>query len=232
MRFFGIFTSLLLLLTLQSCGLLDFGIGDVIEENPSSPSAPKLALTTDDIFTMEGDTFSMKALTTTGEVYPYPVFWATEHDSVLVVKDNVFYALSEGETTVTAVSVEDLSRATCTVSVLPKWTAPAQQPFETVVLADVRVNGKYFDPETMRVAAFFHSECCAFAEPMEANGIQYVRFRVRSEFLPVTDGDPEQIRFAVHLPGTLQYEFFDQTCDYDGETHGTLGKLFKLSVNF
>lgn len=229
---------MVILLVMPSCGLLDFNLGYEGEEGSGVYEKDVLNFSKDVYYVMEGDTFRLSALNQKGDIFPDAIFWSTHDDSVATVVDNVFYALSEGETTVTALSVTDLQRAQSIIAVLPLWKHPGRQPYETVILADIDVNGRPYDPATMKVCAMMGGRCCALGEVCEVpasdghEAVRYTRFRVSSEMLPPEDSDDyyQEIRFAVYIPGEFDFDYFDQSIPYDGETHGTPSHLIKFTI--
>ena len=228
----GTLWAVVIILATTSCGLLDFNLGIEGEEGSEVYEKDLLCFSKDIFYVMEGDTFQLAALNQKGAAFPDAVFWSTLDDSVATVIDNVFYALSEGETTVTALSVTDLQRVQGTIAVLPLWKHPGRQPFETVILADIDVNGRPYDPATMKVCAMLGGRCCALGELCETAGHRYTRFRVSSEMVPPEGDDDyfQDIRFAVYIPKEYDFDYFDQTIPYDGETHGTLTNPVPLTI--
>lgn len=228
----GSLWAVVVILATTSCGILDFNLGFEGEEGSGVYEKDLLSFSKDVYYVMEGDTFQLAALNQKGAPFPDAVFWTTHDDSVATVIDNVFYALSEGETTVTALSVTDLQRAQSTIAVLPLWKHPGRQPFETVIVADIDAGGRPFDPATMKVCAMLGGRCCALGELCETAGRRYTRFRVSSEMIPPEGDDDyfQDIRFAVYIPSEFAFDYFDQTVPYDGETHGSLSHPVLLTI--
>lgn len=228
----GSLWAVVVILATTSCGILDFNLGLEGEEGSGVYEKDLLSFSKDVYYVMEGDTFQLAALNQKGDTFPDAVFWTTHDDSVATVIDNVFYALSEGETTVTALSVTDLQRAQSTIAVLPLWKHPGRQPFETVIFADIDAGGRPFDPAMMKVCAMLGGRCCALGELCETAGRRYTRFRVSSEMIPPEGDDDyfQDIRFAVYIPSEFAFDYFDQTVPYDGETHGSLSHPVLLTI--
>lgn len=228
----GSLWAVVVILATTSCGILDFNLGFEGEEGSGVYEKDLLSFSKDVYYVMEGDTFQLAALNQRGAPFPDAVFWTTHDDSVATVIDNVFYALSEGETTVTALSVTDLQRAQSTIAVLPLWKHPGRQPFETVIFADIDAGGRPFDPATMKVCAMLGGRCCALGELCETAGRRFTRFRVSSEMIPPEGDDDyfQDIRFAVYIPSEFAFDYFDQTIPYDGETHGSLSHPVLLTI--
>lgn len=221
----------LLLVPMQSCGILDFEVGTEVdiddEDGGTGGEAFVLNLPADEFYVMVGDTFQLSALTNGGRPYGGSVFWTTEHDSVVSVLDGIFYANGEGETTVMALSTYPVVRTQALIIALPRWSSPGRQPYETIVVADLDVAGRPYDPETMRVAAYFNDVCAAVAEPLRVGTRWLARFRVASEALPAATQD---ITFRIHLFHDFQYGIMTETVPFDGETHGTPSRPIVLSI--
>ena len=201
---------LLSLLALTSCGLME------MDEQVEFP-VTELTLDRDTVCVMVGDRFALT-----------PVI---KPDSVSV-EDNVFTAKTAGWALVRAISVSQQLEDSCWVEVMPRWEDNRYEyPHEMMVYADVTVDGQPFDPETMMLGAFVEDQLRGIGVLKESNGIRYVSFRVGSDMMEYNtdpDGYNETIRFRVYLKRQLRYKEFPQTIEFDGQTHGTLNRLFEL----
>ena len=212
-----------------SCGLMDM-------EEQQELVATQMQLGRDSLYIMVGDTLALQPEFTPDSVTVSDIYWASSAPDVLSVADNVFTARSAGWALVTAVSVARRLEDSCHVCVMPRWESMARQyPHEMMVYADVSVGGRPFTPDEMVLGAFVDDELRGIGEGMEWKGRQYVRFRIGSETAAVDPDNPddesdEVVTFRVYHRSRLAYEEFPQKLNYDGETHGTLSSLFKLSI--
>lgn len=211
--------------SLGSCGIIDFDF----DENIDHKSV--MHLDHDEVYVMVGDQFSLTPVFEVDSLSNTAVYFVSLDNEVVTMTDNVATAVGEGETYITALSVMSNSLDSCLVHVMPVWqVTPSNYAYETLVYADIDVNGKPYDPKTMVVAAFMNNECRAVGEPMETAGVKYTRFRVYGTTPSGYGNGSDEIQFRVYLREKLDYEFFQQRLDFDGETHGSLTNLFKLSL--
>jgi hypothetical protein len=220
-----IITFLPFLLSLASCGLMEM-------DEQTDVVATQMTLQRDTLYIMVGDRLELHPVFTPDSVTVSDVLWTSSADSVLTVSNNVFTGMSEGWSTVRAVSVQRHLEDSCHVYVMKRWENTAREyPYEMMVYATVTVHGQPFNPETMMLGAFVDDEMRGAGELMEWKGRQYVRFRVGSE-LPFynPDGIEETVTFRVYHRQELRYETFTQTILYDGEAHGSLSNLFPLTL--
>jgi hypothetical protein len=219
--------ALLALLPLlsASCDLME--MDDQVDIIPT-----EMSLGRDTLYIMVGDQIELQPTFSPDSVTVNDVLWTSSADSVLSINNNVFTGISEGWTTVQAISVSHNLIDSCHVNVMKRWESAAREyPYEMMVYAAVTVHGQPFNPETMMLGAFVDDEMRGASELMEWKGRQYVRFRVGSE-LPFynPDGIEETVTFRVYHRQELRYEAFPQTILYDGEAHGSLSNLFALTL--
>lgn len=216
---------LLSLLALTSCGLME------MDEQVEFP-VTELTLDRDTVCVMVGDRFALTPVIKPDSVTVDDVFWLSSNERVVGVEDNVFTAKTAGWALVRAISVSQQLEDSCWVEVMPRWEDNRYEyPHEMMVYADVTVDGQPFDPETMMLGAFVEDQLRGIGVLKESNGIRYVSFRVGSDMMEYNtdpDGYNETIRFRVYLKRQLRYKEFPQTIEFDGQTHGTLNRLFEL----
>lgn len=207
-----------------SCGLMDMEQEETV--------ATEMSLDRDTVYIMVGDQFTLTPRFSPATDALAYVYWSSSADSVVSISDNVFTGLSEGWSMVRATSVSGLLQDSCWVGVMPRWEPTVRQyPYEMLVYAEVTVHGLPFNPETMILGAFVDDEMRGSGELMTWKGRQYVRIRVGSDISYVDpNGVNETVSFRVYLKQQLRFEEFPQTLDFDGEAHGTLTNLYKISL--
>lgn len=220
-----IITFLPFLLSLASCGLMEM-------DEQTDVVATQMTLQRDTLYIMVGDRLELHPVFTPDSVTVSDVLWTSSADSVLTVSNNVFTGMSEGWSTVRAVSVQRHLEDSCHVYVMKRWESMAREyPYEMMVYAAVTVHGQPFNPETMMLGAFVDDEMRGAGELMEWKGRQYVRFRIGSDMAYYDpDGIEETVTFRVYHRQELRYETFTQTILYDGEAHGSLSNLVELTL--
>ncbi len=220
-----IITFLPFLLSLASCGLMEM-------DEQTDVVATQMTLQRDTLYIMVGDRLELHPVFTPDSVTVSDVLWTSSADSVLTVSNNVFTGMSEGWSTVRAVSVQRHLEDSCHVNVMKRWEIMAREyPYEMMVYAAVTVHGQPFNPETMMLGAFVDDEMRGAGELMEWKGRQYVRFRIGSDMAYYDpDGIEETVTFRVYHRQELRYETFTQTILYDGEAHGSLSDLVELTI--
>ena len=201
------------LVTIVSCGLVDYEFDEVLQDRYH------MQLDHDTLYIMEGDTFALSPIYT-----PYlsngDVFWAVD-DSILCVNDNNIIANRVGESYVTAYSSVQSLKDSCYVRVMPKWEcSPYDYPDEMIVNARVLVNGAFFDPSRMQIAAFVGDECRGVGVVKTYGDNKFVQFRI-SGVLNMND-DIEIVRFRLYIRDMLVCTYFPLKMLFDGETHGTI----------
>lgn len=215
--------SLSLLLSLGSCGIVEFD--EVLLESADM----KLNLTT--AYLMVGDTLDLKPVFTPDSVKVGDVYLYTSNDTVLIKEGNRLIANMEGSSTVTAVSMLYQKSDSCHVFVMPRWEFDYHDyPHSTVVYADVELPDREFDPSTMTLSAWVADEIRGIGVVRYVKGTRYIEMRVYGLEDKLDISNPDKISFRLYDPKTFTLYIFPQRLDYDGETHGVPGNLFKLSL--
>jgi len=212
----------------SSCGLIDMDTDENVQQ------AYEMSLGRDTVYAMVGDSFMVKPVFTPEIVSNVEIFWFADYDSIIRVINDTIVAVGEGKSFLHGISVQDVKEDSTLVIVMPEWTyQPYNWPYETVVYANVRLNGEPL-PAYMKVAAFVGDECRGIGEKKNWNGISYTQFRIGSEMFSYPDPTSddiyinETIRFVLYDPETHMLSELDETMTFDGETHGTISNLYKM----
>lgn len=213
-----LFASIVTMITIVSCGLVDFEFDENLQDHYS------MRLNKDTVYIMVGDTFSLSPVYTPA-LSNGDVFWAVS-DSVLTMEDNNIVASSVGSTYIKAFSSVQNLKDSCYIKVMPRWEcSPYDFQDEMIVNAKVMVNGQLFDPKTMKVAAFVDDECRGVGVLKKYGDKEFVQFRIWGHLY---DGDNfESVRFRVYIKDKLLCDYFPLKMVFDGETHGSL-EQFKI----
>ena len=211
------FYLLTLLPLLTSCG--DFYEFD----QQSAVEAGEMVLGRDEIYLLKGDEFTIPVSITPEEISNQEVFWYSENEDVITVENGQVKAIGVGTSIITAISVSEQLKATCTVHVLPIWhIIPENYPRDMVVYARMILGGQPL-PTDVKVAAMCGDEIRGVGIRRNRQGIEYMEIRVYSNS-PLG----ETIRFVAYKPGTGIVNF-TRTLSFDEETHGTLSNLLVIS---
>lgn len=207
-----------------SCGILDFELDENVQ------TAYDMQIERDTIYVMHGESFRLSVNFTPDSVSNKEIYWQVQHDSVVFVHGNDMLALSEGETWLYAISVQDRIADSCLVNVIPQWDVTAYEyPYEMVVNAEVKVGGQ--DPTAdMKIGAFCGSELRGVGEWKVYQGRKFMQFRIYGHYMDQNSGLRERIRFRLYDSTRHQLRTFSTYIDYDGETHGTLSDLLELHL--
>ncbi len=211
-------------LSLTSCGLMEMDTEELV--------AVGMKLDRDSLYIMVGDQLELTPIFSPDTVTQSGILWTTSDEDVLAVSGGVYTAVSPGWAQVRAVNTSYMLEDSCMVCVMPRWETTGREfPYEMLVYADVTVGGQPFNPETMMLAAFVDDDLRGTGQLLEWKGKSYVRFRVGSEMRGTdSGGNNEVVSFRVYYRREHRYDVFPQSLDYDGEAHGTLSNLYKLSI--
>ena len=226
-RIFSYIASLLAIasatLQLVSCGIMEL-------EEQEQIVAMEMMLERDSVFIMVGDDFTLQPTFKPDSVTVSDIFWSSEADSVLSVKDGHLVGESEGTVWVYATSVSRQLKDSLVVVVMPRWEDAARlYPNEMIVYADVTIDGKPFDPDKQMLGAFVDDEMRGIGTLQTWKDKSYVRFRIGSDIAYYDpDGITEDVTFRVYYKQELRYDVLPYTLEYDGETHGTLSNLIVI----
>ena len=233
-----------LLVQFTSCELLDFEV-----DSDLSQIAAKMSLGFDTVYVMRGDSVVVRPVFKPDSLNIRDIFITSSNPEVVSVNllTGKITAVGAGWSRLYVQSVSAQLTDSCDVCVMEVWkTSEKGFPYETIFYANVTLNGKPLTKDMM-VAAFVGDECRAVGEALSFHGIDFLQFRVGGETLSESssvppppdddeeddDDDPptvlrERIYFRLydsknhwlyyHLPGV----------EFDGETHGTPSKLYKI----
>lgn len=222
MKRIRLFICLLGTLLVYSCGLLE--LDEDVRANAS------LHFDRDTIYCMAGEQFSLKPVVEPDTLADKSVFLMLSNDSVLTADNGILTCEQEGWVTVTAYHMLSMAMDSCHVFVIQPWNVDEfSYPYETVVYAQVTVDGKPFDPSTMRLAAYIDDQVRGLATVHDAHGITYVQLRVGSYYFDYDDPYSGEIEFYLYQPQELMLRKSDVVIEFDGQTHGTLSSLMKLN---
>lgn len=147
---------------------------------------------------------------------------ARGNEIVGISKDGLL-ALRPGWTKVYAESVSSRLIDSCVVCVMAPWDeAAVDYPTETVIYADVTIQGQPATQETL-VAAFVGDELRAFGTFAYRRGTDETCMIFRIRHNPVEPGDPEPGKIELRYYDAPNYDLlrFMPDIAIDGESHGT-----------
>lgn len=206
-----------------SCGLIDF------EFDEGTQIAYDMKLNHDMAYAILGDSFVLKPIFTPDSISNRTVYFQSTYDSIAKIVNDTIVAVGEGETRISAISVQDVKTATCDVVVLPKWEVnPYDYPYEMVVYADVKVRGAA-PTDGMKIGAFYGTQLRGTGEWIEHKNIKLMQFRIYSSYSGNAESG-ERIRFYCYEKDSLMLKRFSENLYFDGETHGSLKEPFKLTI--
>ena len=207
-----------------SCGIIDIDI------NEDDLKLYDMCLNHDSVYVMLDDTFKLLPIFTPDTIKFKEVFFWSNNDSIAYINDETIVASAPGETYIIASSMFKGITDSCYVYVMPKWeTSPGDTPYETVVYADVKINGETPD-ENILIGAFRGNEFRSLGVWREWKGVKYMEFRIQSDYDGSDINSRERIRFLYYDREQFKLRQFKQRIEFDGETHGTLSNLFELTI--
>lgn len=219
---------LLSILSFSSCGL-EF---DIDEE---AIGAESFELSIDTAYVRVGDRFVIPPVFKPDTLTNQLVFWVPENDSVIVMHGDTIEAVGPGTTVLHAISVSDRLTASCEINVYDSIRHDINNwyPYETVVYADVKIDGDW-PKEDQQVLAYVGFECRGIGKMMTFKDHQYMVFRIATSYHTLPSDDTpwmrEEATFVLFDKSKLQRREFDNTLILDGEAHGTLSNLYKLTL--
>lgn len=213
---------------MTSCGLIDLGLDEAHPE-----PAGTMTLRHDTLYVMAGDHFLLQPIFTPDSIANHSVFYQSDNEDIVRMDEDSLLAVSQGWTTLRAISVSSRLVDSCAVCVIDPWlpVSPYAYPHETIIYADVTVDGKQVLPaydDGVMLVALIAGEVRAVGRHIKAFGHDLTLFRVAGD-LPDEDGGTQTIAFAYYHRPTLRYILFPQYVEFDGETHGAPSAPFRIS---
>lgn len=209
-----------------SCGLIDMDFGTVIQVPYT------MRLNPDTAYVMEGDTFVIAPVFVPDSVSNREVYYSSEADSVATVQGNTVVGVSEGDTRIKAISVQDTTKAYCQVFVMAPWAVnPYDYSDDMIVYATAKIDGKPFDPSRQMIGAFSGPEFRGMGKMIEWQGRKFLQFRIYG-YMEWGDDEPTlpvQIRFACYEKEHVSLKYASLLLPFDGETHGTPSDPIELN---
>lgn len=225
------FLAALTLQLMASCGLM----GLDPEALPSL--ANSLELDRDTVYLMPGEQVELHAKILPDSLSSRPIVWSIDADSIIFMDNAVVTALAEGWCQVKAASLYDMLEDSCAVCVLAPWEmedASHAYSYETIVRARVSIKGHPMGQNAI-IAAFVNSQLRAVGKPTQSKGVDYITLRVGGDTFhddspEALEWDHQIITFRLYDPDEHMLYEFPQELPFDGESHGTLSDLFKLTI--
>ncbi len=211
-----------LLLTF-SCGIMDMDEEFVVEPID-------IDIDQDTLYVMKGESFTIRPVFHPDNVSLDDIFWTVDDESCVFVSNNIFTAVGEGWTVVRGMSVANQFEDSCSVCVLD-WNAqlPAY-PYETVIYADVKVDGENFDPATMSLGAFISDRLAGVGKLRSFKGINYMEIRAGSEWIDESDDNSQTITFRIYDNRSHTCREMTEEIVFDCGTYGTVSNLYQLNL--
>lgn len=231
------------LLALLLAGLLT-SCGELFSFEPTVPPAT-MTLDRHELLLMIGDRTTLTPTFDPDTIRNTTLYWMSDDPDVATIEDNEIVAVGEGETVLTAISMEKRIYDTCHVTVQRPWSViQGNYPFEMMLYLDVTVEGQPLQSHHL-LAAFCDDEVRGVGEAKEAYGISYTAMRIHSRnnphppFDPVlhpqdplypNDEEQQPERFVLRLYDRQTLHLYESpdTITFDGETHGTLSDLIHV----
>lgn len=247
-KFFQIFRPLCctaMLALLSACGILDFEVDDELQNIMA-----EMRLNYDTIYVERGDTMLLRPVFKPDTLKIKDVLVRSSNPAVVSVNSlsGLITAVGTGWCKIYVESVFARLQDSCMVCVVTPFV-PSQEtyPYETVYYADVTLGGQPLT-EDLVVGAFVGSECRGVGEAMNFFGVSLVQMRVgagRQVDNPslLEGGDPYDPDDDPDEPDVFREQIIFRCYDrrshrlytrmppeaFDGQTHGTLSNLFKIS---
>ena len=209
-----------------SCGKLF----EVEELGDDLMAVAELSLTRHTVDLMVGDEFLLAADITPDTLAASGIYWESADTTVVRISGERLTAIGPGETTVTAIALAGLKSDTCRIRVLDRWVLdPYAFIYDMVIYADVSVNGRAADDDTL-VGAFGidadgHTQLKGLGSLRHSpDGRQYMVLRTYSN---AADGENLSLRcydrsraLLLESPTTLVFK--------SNATLGTLSRLYTI----
>ena len=211
--------------------LLFASCGDFYEFGTSEPvPARQMRLPRRVVNLVVGDHYRIPVSFTPTGVTTEAVWWMPANDGVARFENDTVVGVSQGQTVAYVTSVTDRLQDSCLVNVLPAmYVSPASYVYDMVIYAQVTVHGRAYtqaDQDSLIICAYCQDELRGIGVMRQWQGRDYMELRVWS---PFEYGDAIDLR--CYYRGKALVELFPDQLTFDGETHGTLSKLFPLVLD-
>lgn len=186
----------------------------------------KMTLGRDTIDLMVGDQYSIPVYFEPDNLSNRSVWWQIDDSEIANVEDNVITAVSEGSTTVWAMSVSDRQTASCNIKVWPRWYVNTRSyPYDTVIYANITIDGEPVGDDIF-IGAFCKGELRGVAEKREIQGHTCTIIRVWSsqrygEVIYFRHYDPHHARLVRH----------DFWLPFTGNSFGSPSEPYEIELN-
>lgn len=183
-----------------------------------------MELSRKDIVIMKGDSCRID-LIFNSEASVESAFWKSNNPDIASVKSNgLLMAKEVGKTRIDVVSVQSHLEDSCTVHVINSWgdIPCTSYPYDMVIYADVRIDGK-LPQEDLVLAAMCNGELRGYGVVTTSHGITYTVIRIWS---PREYGD--EIEFFCYDHSTVHFQQLPYKITFDGAAHGTLSNLIPI----
>lgn len=221
----------LVCLTFASCGLFD------IDEMADVATA--FHLDRDTVYLQQDERFVFTPHFEPDSIANQQVFYYSLGDTVALMQGDTIVPVAPGWATIMAMSVSSRMEDSCYVCVLPDWVpTEAVYPYETIVYAEVTVNGRPLD-DKMQVSALCSDEIRGVGTIVEQHGRRYMLIRVGSTLsneddeAEMDEDGPVEVqreRISFQCYDKLTHQLYRATTfiDFDGESHGKPTAPIKL----
>lgn len=217
---------LILSQSICSCGLIDFEFEEYTQE------AYEMHLDRDSVYILLDETFSLNPIFTPDSVSNREIYWISDDTEIVFAFNNHFIPISEGETYVRAITVQNRITDSCYVKVLPRWEININNySNDMVVYANVSINDAPVDTENILLGAFCGGELRGIGVKKVWKEIEYFQFHIFGfkNLEPDDENDTEIIRFAYYDRKNLDFKYLKQYLIFDGETYGTISDLYIIN---
>lgn len=211
--------GLLSLLLLCSCGKF--------LEIPETIKPTAMELDRHRLVVMAGDSVRVKVSFEPEEISNMSVWWRTSDEQTATVSNGMVTGVRLGSTMLYAKSVLNQIEDSCAVIVIDNWDGFKRERYryDMVVYArPLQADKTTSIPANMLVAALCGDEVRGIGIHRNRQGIDYMELRIYSN-----NPQGETISFVGYQPGEGSFNFAE-TIVFDGEAHGTLTNLMKLTM--
>jgi len=211
-------TALFVSAALTGCGLID------VDVDTDARPVGSMTLGRDTLFAMVGEQFALEPVFEPDTISNKAVLFVSDNTDIVQVDGNLLTATAPGWVKMSCISASGNYIDTCHVCVLPRWeVSEYDYPDDMLVFASVSIGGK--EPtDDMTVAALVGDEARAIGEWRTVAGRRCMVFRIFEQA-------PQLILFGYYDRRNHVFDYFPQTLDFDGDTHGSPLQPFTLMID-